>query len=510
MSDLPYSYHTFLFPFIWNDGGKVTWDGFQKVLAIGRHWFETDWKEEAIPAGIGRDDWLQDYAAFRYFTDAANRVIFCTCGGNAAHCFEYRYNGQPLRNIGTYIITKGSEVFRLNINAIRLNVYDTGVAILVFELENRECRSLVEVNKINEYGRRINLPYLTPGSSHNLCADKIAIDVSGEVFTEDYLQKLNELGEDFDAAKKTISLSYIMKPIQHIIDSDSGYEVTSTRAHRGAKKLFIKPCVDDRMFVCCLVLDEAFADEIKGEKDQGEYAYLSSGDKSEGRNSNSNNDIINPTISTDLYQFAYIETSPSCRSRKMRRKLLEECVYDRWIDDGTIYAATHHSLVCATKCEDPNPVINPFLTLYVQLAKLALVQRATILALSDEAAGVAEGLNTDRDITSEQIEAIEKLQARYVKAQNQLMLFEATVQEQGVEVYNLIKEQLYIKKNLSEFDRQMNNLRDVANISHDRLERKIDDERQKSEKKISNLLNVIAIIGFLLALIQVLFLCFDQ
>ena len=517
MSELPYSYHTFLFPFLWNDGGKTEAKEFEKVLSVGKRWFEISREKGKISEDKSKEEWLQDYAAYQYFTEPANAAIFNTREDNVVRCFEYRYCEKFSRIDGKYIITKGGEVFTLDINNIRMHVYDSGVAILILELENNEKKheSLDAVNKINEYGRRINLPFITPGGSHPVCADRIEIKFCGNDYQhEDYMETLNNFNNDFDNYRTQMSLDFIMQPIQKLIDGggedNDGYEVTTKpgNAEENQKKLFIRPCVDDRMFVCCLVASEALSKEIKGLNAEG-YSFLHGWDKRlranlEGEVVDGNGGIHSDYmegwadetyLANRLYKFLFIEKDVTCQNTEMKKELLRESIYRRWIDTGTLYATTHHSLMCIAHPQVEDSVIVPFLTEYIQLAILVLAQRATILAISGEAAAVANGL-VGENITPEQIEEIEKLQAKYVKVQNQLFLTEATVQEQGVELYGKIKEHLYIGTNKAELDGQMSNIRDVANISNDRLERKNDDQ-------LNFMLAVVSVFALILAVLQV-------
>jgi uncharacterized membrane protein YdfJ with MMPL/SSD domain len=124
---------------------------------------------------------------------------------------------------------------------------------------------------------------------------------------------------------------------------------------------------------------------------------------------------------------------------------------------------------------------------------IALAQRATIIALSKEAVEVANGI-MEGDLKG--LEAIESLQKKYVQAQSQIMLFEVTAQEQGVELFNLLKEQMYINGNKKDLDNQMNNLRDIANIRSNHLER-------KSDIKLNNILAILSVFGLTLAVLQV-------
>lgn len=498
MSALPYSYHTFLFPFIWKTSEDKTREDFEKILSVGRRWLDKSWKEEKVREDVKEcSAWFQDYAAFQYFTKSANNVIFNTRGDNLVRCFEY------YQHKGSYTISKGYSEYRLIINNVRLNVYDIGIAVLIFELENHEHESLDDVNAINEYGRRINLPILIAAKgkknvSHPMCADKISVSFGNVSFTENYLETMRFIGEDTTYLEKHIAMNYIMRPIQELLDGrgedNGGYEVTANEEHQNNSMFYIKPCIDDRMFVCCLVRDDDYSNKIKDfDIARGEYHYLS-----DCFTFNEKGRAEEYGLDLDIYKLMFIETSATSQSATMRHDLLKRCVYDRWIDYGTIHGVTHHSMVCLTSAYEGiiDSVINPFLTEYVQLAVLTVVQRAVILLLSDEASEVANGFAGDEAITKNEIASIEKLQARYVTAQNQLLLSEVTVQEQGVEIYEMLKNELYIKENMADLDSEISNLRDVADIANARLERLNDEEEARREKKIADAFNILsAVLG---------------
>lgn len=489
MESLPYSYHTYLFPFIWNNGSKTSWEEFKKVLSVDKRWKSVDWEQNRIPANQNRSEWLLDYAAYQYFTEPACNALFNIRGNNIVHCFEYWNDGKPVTSDGTsrYIIKKDHNTWVLLINRIRLYVYDAGVAVLIFELENHEHTSINDVNAINEYARRVNLPFLSPGARHALCADIIELHFDNlEFSSENYLRTLQSLETNFDAEKEKISLDYIMKPIQKLLDGDgsdnSGYLVTTQLGHVEEKKLLIKPCIDDRMFVCCLIRDEELSSKFTAWNSADyQYEYLN----------------LDSTVGIDIYKCLYIENDCSCQSKTMRQILLKESVYDRWFEYGTLYAATHHSIICVTgkAASLVNMVINPFLTQYMRLAILTIVQRSVMLSLSSEAASVSDNFQNNSGIAPSQIEEVEHLQSKYVKIQNQLLLSDATVQEQGVEIYDLLCKQLYIEKNQNVLNEQMNNLRDIADISNARIER-------RSDESLNRNLSWLSLAGIFFAIIQ--------
>jgi hypothetical protein len=180
-------------------------------------------------------------------------------------------------------------------------------------------------------------------------------------------------------------------------------------------------------------------------------------------------------LSTELYEFVFVDGNGcTCQSQTMRSRLLTQAVYDRWIDHGTIHAITHHSFMCIT---GNNPkyydgvtatVVNPFLTSYVQLAILVLVQRASIIKLCNDAAFLATGFDGNGKVKREQVEQIRRLQENYVAFQNQLLFFEVTAQEQGVEIYERLQQSLYIHQQIDKLERQLQNLHEIANQDTDR------------------------------------------
>ena len=502
MMNLPYSYHTFLFPFIWNDNGEIGQDEFEKILSLKdcKHWFSCTYNDMFPPnAEKTSPSFKSDYALYQFLTSPARKLVFPDGVNDPARCYDFRYYGKPLIDIGLYTIEKKTkkfengaekiekEVFVLKINGIKLKTYNTGVGIMVFELEyhgkkkldDKDVKNeynLNDINKINEYGRRINRPYV--GTKEKPCvvtADKITITLRSEYEQETFEGFIGE----------SHVLTHVMDPIKRILSLGSEFKLTSKRLcneKRDAKTYYIYPAIDDRMFVCCLVRSDLLCATFS-KYDKGTYEYLS--EKYE--------------VPSELYKFAFIETDCSCQSRIMRKNVLSKSVYDRWIDYGTIYAVTHHSLIGLTGEDLENKfglvdtVVNPFLNIYVQLAIISLVQRATILSISAKASMVAGEL-FDKNV--DKLEKIEELQKEYVRAHSQILLFEVTTQEQGVDIFQKLVDQLYIKENKVLLDEQMNNLRDVANIGYDRKE-------QRDSGILNKMLAVVSIFALVLAVVEI-------
>ena len=124
-------------------------------------------------------------------------------------------------------------------------MFENNIGILVIELENTKYHNIGAVKEINEYGRRINLPYIGDGQTpHALVADSITF--LGQ--TEDFGEKGNEiiLQKEF----KRNSSGYIMKPVEDLLKE-------LLPESKG-----IHCVVDDRMFVCCLLRDSNLSNQI--------------------------------------------------------------------------------------------------------------------------------------------------------------------------------------------------------------------------------------------------------
>ena len=493
MADLPYSYHTFLFPFVWNENGKVKREDFSKILSE-KYWHKVG--VEGIKSSVitekNREKYRMDYALYQYLTMPAREILFSKNEKDSAvTCFEFGNDSTALKEEERYIIVKGQETFNLRLNGIRLNLFDAGIAILSFETEyygykgwdgkEKSEFSLDDINKINEYGRRIALPYIgTDKEPCALTADKISIKLQdSDTFCSQFLAAESA----FCDCGRPPSLTYIPAFIKGILSLGSEFKVVSEKKDKQDEKSFyIYPAADDRMFVCCLVANEELSRKIKGRKTGSYLAGWKRGNEA--------------ALCNKLYKLFYIENSLSCQNVKMKKEIFENSAYQRWSDWGTLYGVTHHSFVCVTAPGAPI-VINSFLTQYVHLAMLALAQRATILLLSARAAEVAIGLRTENRVMtdSHRIKDIEELQESYSRAQSQILFREVTVQEQGVELFELLLKQLYIKENKEGLDGQMDNLGEMASIINHQMEHKADEDLNRNMEQLS-------IIAVLLAIYQ--------
>ncbi|MDR3088457.1 MAG: hypothetical protein LBU39_01395 [Desulfobulbaceae bacterium] len=496
----PISYHTFLFPFRWEFPEVADEKLFMAELRrrLSEDWWsETASEREAAQARA----WEQDnsernkrYATYQYLTGPARRLAFVVDnesddGENSSrrepkskpklkpvYHFAFRPNADPeALKKRKYRIKKGDDTYELDIRAIRLGVYNTGVATLIFALEYHGVKhsssgaashaetavTLEDINKINEYGRRINLPYIAD-LTYRLTADRIIIELEDDAPGQPFF-------DDFDVENHPLSLTYVMTPIKKLLGLGAELQPLSDKGTQRANQTYrITPAIDDRMYVVCLYKNDELIHQIKNTYAENDYSYLTDWQ-----------------CAQRLYQFAFIEKDCTCQSRNMIVKILREVVYDRWIEYGTIHAATHHSLMMLTTTGAPSYVIDPFLTIYAEMAIIALAQRATILKLSDQAAKIAEKYDPINGCDKKLRDEIAKLHDRHIRAENQMLLNEITTQEQGEEVFPMLQRGLFIERSREKLGQQLENLYAIARDSYAR-------GLEETERRITKAMLVLA------------------
>ncbi len=468
-----YSNHTFVFPFLWNNGGKVKREDFQKCLDKGK------WKID-IFGNYRADDSnekRQRYAAYQYFNEAARSAIYTTEDNQEQIVRNYRFMPELFvknDNAVSYRIVKDKKEYELRVNGIRLKLYDTGVGLLVFELENYNYPNDDDVNRINEYGRRIFRPYYWYDEtkkeySCSLTADSISITGSG-INVSSELSKAKPVDNPQETELAEFIRSFFI---------NGEYSVTIRKEEGNTKeKFFIEPIIDDRMYVCCFLIDKDFTD-MMAEFNGTDYRYIY--DALEKFPEDSSN------ASRRLYEYVFVDGNGlSCQSRKMLQNALKEHIYDRWIENyskgqlsGTVYGMTEYSFVCASASVF---VREAYLTEYIELAMLVLAQRASLLSFERNISRVSRAKKEE-----------DKLQKQYVDFDSKYLLAEASAQQQGIEIYQMLLEKLFVNEQKRDVEKQIASLFNLKNY--------------KSGKIQSGILFPVSLFGFW-SIVEIVFQCF--
>lgn len=524
LKEPPYSYHTFMFPFIWYSDEveekkslNLMWE--EKVKKLWHFlkwqkyenndekgnafiqmldkecWVETTWKESHVVPNVNKktdiiddEDAREKFAALQYFHKPVIAAMF---GGKTrvVRCFSLL--PERLRNKSFYFIKKGNRCYKLPLNSIRLKVYNTEVAVMTFEAENYDYKDLESIHEINDYGRRISPPFLPNESGFHLIADELGVVIDRQSFITPFKKEImNKKDAEISDYCKEMGISQTIKDLllyRYKKEPQKNYYLTvhgNDSLGNGKIKINIEPILDDRMFVTCLIRDDEFIEKIR----EPEFEYLLKSEceieqklrKEEIEESINKEGYayqqiskVDGSIAEKLYSILYIDPSgwATCRNRFMIQKLLEDSVYNRWIEAGTIHAVTHHSCFCITSedySENYASVIVPFISQYVPLMELVLVQRSTIIRFEQMNADLSRSLGDyGETFDVDCIKKLMDLQEKYVAFQNELMFCEVTAQEQGIEIYNLMQKSLYIEKEEEKLNGHITNLYEAANVNQD-------------------------------------------
>lgn len=448
---LAYSYHSFMLPLIWDHGNKGD-PSFAKLCRVfddNSYWNNADPDPET---GFSpEDDPLDFYSEYQYFYPQARGALY-GYGGKVVRSFVMAE--QSVRNKAKYIIKKGDTTYNLLLNAIRVKIYSSGVMLFMLECENHEHCDLASVKAINDYGRRICLPFIKPFGS--ACADKleIVIDDLG-VFETDFdafRQRMLDASADKDSRRRAINLNYMAGYIRRLLGFGSEYEFVSSET-RNKKHIFIRPALDDRMFVACAVTDRertgAFL-SVPGndtEKIEREYAFMR-----------------DETLQKSLYELIFLdrEDECSCMNEKMRKELLDAHVYKRWLDSGSIYAIAAQSLVMLTD-GGASFLVDNFLTEYVKMACLCLAQRASLILFQKQIAAISTRMNDGKKRTGvRSVSSLMNVQERFSTFESQLCFDEISSQEQAIELYDMFRSSFKIEGELENVKSQLEGLNHTA------------------------------------------------
>ena len=456
------------------------------------------WKEDFIDDVNTVEELVDNYANYNYFNEQARILIFNDEKNkpDKGHSKVVNYKFSRIDSSGKskykIIVKKDNDKvvdnkednskmnnyqksnyqkhdkYELNLDKIILKKYEIEnekIFLMMIFVTNNDYERLSDIKNINQYGRRLYSPWipLDLGNGVNTeCPDDLQIHIGDEVIYSNDSNDENNGKADLNYKDKEIfkynfddknkHKLYNEKLNEIISKPEKSYIIENILNYNRDKsdKIKIELINPDRMFVGFYLKNNSLIERIKKystEKqeystEKQEYAYLY--------------DYI---LSDQLYALAYIDGGDAtCQSKVMRKKLLQETIYDRWIDCGTIHTVTHNGFGCIASDGAPyESVIMPFLTEYMEMIALVLLQRNMLLKFHLKAKDLSIQFDS---------EELENLQKKYVKFKTQVLLFEVTPQEQGYEIYRLMQKQLYIDEEKEKLDDIMNSLYEVANVKH--------------------------------------------
>lgn len=446
-----YSYHTFILPFVWKDESNEqrSFDKFTLIFEKNPFWNCYDPEDEN--SFNTQDNEISYFAEYQYFYPQIRSALY---GFDEKIVKTYHFAYDKVHNKAHYFIEKGDRSYDLLINSIQLKIYNTGIALFILECENhgigkdgKPQNTLADVKNINDYGRRINLPFIPQKPDWSVCADSLEIFIPDFAnYKTDFRSYLTKILKE-DDKKSLVSLNYLSSFIKEILGFASEKSFSS-RIKEDKNSVYIHPGIDDRMFVACLVSDDEETERFLGkDKKDGVYSYKKETD-----------------LEKSLYEFVFIDSAGkcSCQCKKMRDDLLDKHIYNRWIEEGSIYGVAAQSIVLLFDGGFP-PLIGSFLTIYIRMACLCLAQRASLMLFQKETADISRLIHEkENKISLATVTKLMDLQERFSAFESQICFAEITPQEQGIEIYSMFTEFFFIEKELENVKSQIDGLHDAT------------------------------------------------
>jgi len=424
-----FSYHQFMFPFRFD---KIIEPIKDKHEFYRKYSFDERVKiDDEFKKSLETDKWNYqefevknhlDYNELTYFHDFVKDSLFNTAAfkeGATSYFFEKEIDD----NAKFELKVKDKEVYVLDLKGVTLRLFDTGIGILSFEIENSRYSNIDDVLRINDYARRVYPQFLGDGFS---------VEPTKDSFLPEYV-KVNGIEERFCSLYKEIKLA------KYIVDV-LGESFSTDKSKKGSH--YLQPIIDDRMFVLSWYGNDALVTcTQKTIENQNWYKYVFV----------DGNDI---TVQDD----------------EMHKELIKKSTYKRWNNYGTFFGITRYSFVCLSTNSDftKNTLPLPHMkTMYFQMVTLLLVQRASLLRFSDEITSISDVRGKETPSTNN----IQSLFKNYLRFVNKLYFKEVTAQDQGIELYDKAIDILNIKRDVEDLRQEIGSLNGYAFLKQEREEK---------------------------------------
>lgn len=441
-----YSVHHFMFPFRWDyidiehKGKSIKDIPFEERTSLEN----AEILISKSPSWNRKNSLInEDYNHYTYYHTFVRNTLYDFRNNenkDLVRYFEYDVNKESDKYIIKYSEQKE---LTLDINGITLHLFQTGVGVLSFDLQNTlKEQSLPEhILKINEFGRRIYPQFLNFDDKQG----KNCISQTQRAFLAESIEIPCIGKEDFNHYSKLRKDDELIRPFKPPAFIENLFPenlfVYHSENNIGHNYLRIKKITDDRMFFLSWYGNDYFSNHVAKNYKSNDwwYAYIF-GDK----------------------------TPKSIANQFMQGEQLDLHSYQRWSDYGTLYGMSRDSFVCISNKEAtleknnaPNCRIHQS-TIYYQIAILCLLQRATVLKFSAEVAGLAS-FAVKKDKRDKQLkEKIQTLYAHYIEFRNKIYFREVTPQIQGIEIYQKFQNILNLKNEVEDLDAEIEELNHFA------------------------------------------------
>ncbi|MBV6427943.1 MAG: hypothetical protein KIPDCIKN_02466 [Haliscomenobacter sp.] len=441
-----YSVHAFLFPFEWtyrNNNSPLLEDQTDlsriEVLMQQRG---PNWERRA--SWVNPQSLVQ-YNEVTYFYDFVRPVLYDT-GTEDSLQRHYYYKLPGAEHDNEYVIELANgKTYRLEIDDIVVSFFNTGVGYMAFSLYNRrkEQSAPQDILKINAFGRRVYPPFLS--ANLDLIGQQAFFD------DQDWARGLKGTQEISNEMARSIRLetngvAWALEDFQSwLVDQNPQRPPALVRQllpEAMLQETALSPVLDDRMFTVCWYGNKELTEYLKGQNPEEHYK-------------------------TDdwWYRFVFVDTNfATCPNMKLRKKLLEEATNPRWVNSGTFYGISRYSFVALTEHFSAGffakIIASHVQTMYYKTALLALMQRACLMRFSQEVTAISQLPKRDRRIAAR----VSSLYKQYLRFVNKIYFREVTAQEQGIEHYDILQNQMRLDKHVKDLELEIQELHQYVSM----------------------------------------------
>jgi hypothetical protein len=377
----------------------------------------------------------KEYNEEVYFYKSVRKAMHTYKGDHKPITLEYEHKCYNNKNKTYYTINvRKNKKYKLQIRNIKFKIYEGKIGIITFNLLNNRYKDRDEILEINEYGRRIYPQHIQSDNNiPHFLSEKIILSkqCNIEKFTTDYhkvnINRISQmimclLGDKFS----------VDEPIESMKD-----------------KIVINPIIDDRMFVMCHYYSDDEASNVKyGLKNYENKDYWC--------------------------RYLFVDTNySSCKNDEMKDKIIKNHTYYRWSDYGTLYGITRYSYMIITDESSFSKTLGiHFHTMYYEMVCLVLAQRACILAYSESLSKI--------DLEKDTAKKLEDLYKSYLESRKNLYFREVTAQEQGIELYKMLLENMEIDRDIDKLKEEIDEIYQYVRLQ----------EEAKNNENISKITNL--------------------
>lgn len=347
------------------------------------------------------------YNEKNYFYEFVHNALYDTGDNDNKNIVRHFERNEPKYQEVHYIININDKKYKLNVDAINLNLYSTGVGVLSFYLYNELYSDKTDILIINQYGRRVYPPFYTDKMIHQELATEIGFEGLNGIYREDF--------QTYGTSDHNQPSRFIQKMI-----------------HEVAPNIDITAIIDDRMYTMSWYKNDSLINQLC---ENNTYA---------------NNDW--------WYQFVFVDgESLTCQDDLMKKDLIDKATYTRWKKYHTLYGMSRYSFLMLTNAgENEKFLYDYFQTQYARMVELILVQKASVLRFSAEVTNIS---SMDNEKLDDQLrEKVRSLYKEYIRFVNQIHFREISAQDQAIELYDMLYETARLKDHVEKLDNEIEEL----------------------------------------------------